>query len=105
MSGEGAVFTEAVGRFSGEDEELLGSLAAQVGRAYENNVLMTQLQQRAAELEREIAERRRTEQALRESEMRYRTVGEAIPYGVWVCNPQGGIEYVSQSFLNPQITV
>ena len=37
--------------------------------------------------------------------MRYRTVGEAIPYGVRVCNRQGGIEYVSQSFLDPQITV
>ena len=37
--------------------------------------------------------------ALRESEARYRTVGEAIPYGVWICNPEGGIEYVSQSFL------
>ena len=89
-----------IGRFSGEDEELLGSLAAQVGRAYENTILLTQLQLRAAELEREIAERKRMEQALRESETRYRTVGEAIPYGVWVCNPQGGIEYVSQSFLD-----
>jgi PAS domain S-box-containing protein len=39
-------------------------------------------------------------EALRESEVRYRTVGEAIPYGVWICNAGGGVEYVSQSFLN-----
>ena len=39
-------------------------------------------------------------QALRESEARYRTAGEAIRYGVWVCNPEGGVEFVSQIFLD-----
>ena len=66
-----------VGRFSGEDEELLGNLAAQVGRAYENNVLLKQLQQRAAELEREVADRKEAERALRESEIRTRALLDA----------------------------
>ena len=39
-------------------------------------------------------------EALRESEARYRTAGEAIRYGVWVCNPEGGVEFVSQTFLD-----
>ena len=37
---------------------------------------------------------------MRESEARYRTAGEAIRFGVWVCNPQGGVEFVSQTFLD-----
>ncbi|MBK8907016.1 MAG: PAS domain S-box protein [Rhodospirillales bacterium] len=39
-------------------------------------------------------------EALRDREARYRTAGEAIRYGVWVCNPAGGVEFVSQTFLN-----
>src|SRR5512144_2396855 len=49
---------------------------------------------------RNAEEALRTEAALRESEARYRTAGEAIRYGVWVCDPEGGVEFVSQIFLD-----
>src|SRR5258706_1138747 len=48
---------------------------------------------------REIEERSRMQIAVRDSERRYRAIGESIKYGVWVCNEKGRIVYVSDSFL------
>ncbi len=52
------------------------------------------------ELEKEIAERKLTEEALKISEERYRTIGELIPYGVWAKDPEGKVIYLSQNFLD-----
>jgi PAS domain S-box-containing protein len=37
--------------------------------------------------------------ALAESERQFRVMGETVPYGVWLCAPDGGMRYSSQSFL------
>ncbi len=41
-----------------------------------------------------LAERR-----LRESERIYRAIGESIPFGVWICDPEGRHKYASESLL------
>jgi PAS domain S-box-containing protein len=47
----------------------------------------------------ETTERKNVEEALRQSEARYRTVGETIPYGVWRTDAAGCCTYVSDTFL------
>ena len=50
-------------------------------------------------VEIDITERKRAEEAWRESEKVYRAIGESIDYGVWVCDPDGRNTYASESFL------
>ncbi len=62
-----------------------------------------QLEQRVKErtqnLQNEIEERKLVENKLTESELHYRTIGETIPYGVWLTEANGYCTYVSPSFL------
>ncbi len=41
----------------------------------------------------------RNQEMMRESERLYRAIGESIDYGVWICDPQGGNVYQSESML------
>ncbi|WP_139558729.1 PAS domain S-box protein [Methylotetracoccus oryzae] len=47
----------------------------------------------------DITDHRLAQEALRESEHIYRAIGESIDYGVWICAPDGGNTYASESFL------
>ena len=46
----------------------------------------------------EIAERKRTEAALRESETRFRNMADNVPVMVWVTDPTGACTYLSRSW-------
>ena len=39
------------------------------------------------------------QRSLKESEQRYRSVGDLLPFGFWLCGPDGEIRYLSDSFL------
>ncbi len=64
--------------FSQEDERVLGILAGQVGRIYENGSLYHSIQLHAAQLQVEMDERERGAAALRSSEERFRQLAENI---------------------------
>jgi len=49
---------------------------------------------------RDITERRLAQEALKESETRYRMIGDLVPFGVWACDAQGNFTYLSDSFLS-----
>ena len=72
--------TDKVGadEFSAEDEQLLGMLAGQVGRIYENGRLHEDVRHYAARLEAEIEQHNRAQEALIESEKRFREMAENI---------------------------
>jgi PAS domain S-box-containing protein len=58
-----------------------------------------ELEQRVQELEQAEFDRKKTEEELRESDKQYQTIGETVPYGVWLTDATGYCTYVSKSFL------
>ncbi len=47
----------------------------------------------------DITERKRAEEELKQREKQYQTLGDTIPYGVWLTDAAGYCTYVSSSFL------
>jgi PAS domain S-box-containing protein len=72
--------------FDEADSGVVTALATHAAIGYENARLYEDLQRRAAELESEIAERRRVEQALRASEERTQFTLGAARAGIWEWN-------------------
>jgi PAS domain S-box-containing protein len=48
---------------------------------------------------RDISERRQAEDALRQSEERFRTLAESLPQLVWTCRPDGYCDYLSRQWV------
>ncbi|MEO5859917.1 MAG: PAS domain S-box protein [Pyrinomonadaceae bacterium] len=48
---------------------------------------------------RDITERKRTEDALKASEQRYRQLGEGILHQIWTARPEGVLDYVNKRML------
>ena len=73
----------AAAEFSADDERVATALAAHAGVAFENVRLYEHLVGHTRALEQEVAERRRAEDALRESEARTQLALAAGRMGVW----------------------
>ena len=54
---------------------------------------------RAFGVNMDITERKRVEETLRESEERFRLMGDTIPYGAWMADAEGRNTYISPLFL------
>ena len=80
-----------VGVFTERAERFVRGIATQAAIAIDNARLY-----RAAQTE--IAERKRTEAALRESEARFRNMADHVPVMVWVTDPTGACTYLSRSW-------
>jgi PAS domain S-box-containing protein len=87
-------------QFDTNDERMLSTLGAQVGRIYENGTLYLEVQQHAAQLLVEMEERSRasdklrafaqTQAALAASEKRLRVATEQMHIGIWEADPATG---------------
>ena len=47
-------------------------------------------------IKRDVTERKRAEEALRESELRFRTMADSTPSMMWVTDPEGRVEFINR---------
>lgn len=75
--------------FTAEDERLVATLAAMVGRVYENGSLYADLLRQTKELAREVTERQRAESEVRQASSLLRAVADGTSDAVFVKDQQG----------------
>ena len=83
--------------FSMDDERILSTLGAQVGRIYENGSLYREVEQHAARLLKEMERRELAAAELRESEARFREMAETIQDVFFLTQP----DFSQTLYLSP----
>jgi diguanylate cyclase (GGDEF)-like protein/PAS domain S-box-containing protein len=83
--------------FSAEDEFLLATLGAQVGRIYENGSLFREVELHAAKLLAEMEQRENATANLRESETRFRQLAENIEDVFFLLSP----DFLQTFYVSP----
>src|SRR5204862_40349 len=81
------------GRFTARHEELLVGIAGQAAVAIDNARLFEAAQ-------RELVERRRAEEELRESEDRFRRIADSTPVAMWVTRLDRKRDFVNQAYVD-----
>ena len=80
-------------KFDAEDRRLLESLATFAATAYQVRVSLSAQAKGNQDLQAEIAERQRAEEALRQSERRFREMIDALPAAIYTTDAEGRLTY------------
>jgi PAS domain S-box-containing protein len=81
--------------FNEEDELIASAVASQAGVAYQNLASTVELQQSVAELQVEIALRRKAEAELHEADTDYKSAIQTAPYGIYRADLNGKLLVVN----------
>ena len=92
VTGVVQVMTDQIAAYSDNHLELLEGIVLLLGAAIQNSKLF-------AKVNRELIERRKAEEALRESEAKFRFIAEAIPGYTWTCDADFRLEYINHRWL------
>ena len=90
-----AVNSAAPEAFSAEDLEILQTMARLLEEGFQRLEDFRLLEERNQDLEKEVAERRRAETALQESEARFRRLTDDLPIGIAHSTPEGRVLYAN----------
>lgn len=89
--------SDQVGGIDEQDRSIFIEMASDMSLALHDTELSQEKEEREKEL---LSYRTHLEQLVEQRRSQLEMIGEAIPYGVWICNAEGGVEYLSDSFLD-----